>query len=324
MCLLSLYGARPPQLGGMAMRLSHAFLMLCFVVHRSLQRLRCLEVRAACLSSCEGFGTQLQQLTQLQELWLNYTDEAEAAIDDARTWRSLPKLSKLSIGFKYSPVRMRSTWCGPFVAGLSGATALTHLDVHVQAAAVPEQDADFGGLFGSIGCMKGLQHLSLSCAALRFYSGESNMLRTLACRFNSREAEQLSTLQQLTHLELAGFGRAVGDAVAVSLSLSLSELRTLDLRNCDLRTDAVLPVLKRMRHLTHVNLSDNPLVDTAGFETAADSGRAPWLVGCLSSVQPAAASEDPSLDEDGQVVDVLGFVDMQGAVVDDDGLDGLD
>lgn len=248
-------------------------------------------IRACSITDYEGFVTDLEQFTQLQELWLTYTT-VRAAFEDALIWCALPNLSKLSIGVGDRDCCMNQAWCGSLIHGLKYATALTHLALRVRPDGVSLQALDLGGPFGSVGCLTRLCHLSLNSAAARYVTFDTNGLYSVVA-FNPREAEQLSTLQQLTHMELAGCGQAVGDAVAVSLGLSLSELRTLVLHNCELRTDAVLPVLKRMRHLAHVDLSDNPFVHIAGFEAAAASGMCPWLVGYSSSAQPAAVAEGP-------------------------------
>jgi hypothetical protein len=73
----------------------------------------------------------------------------------------------------------------------------------------------------------------------------------------ARDCLHLTALTGLTKLSLEDLGDAVGDTVAVALAANLSQLSSLELCGCGLKTDAVLPVLAQRRHLSSVFLHSN-------------------------------------------------------------------
>jgi len=73
----------------------------------------------------------------------------------------------------------------------------------------------------------------------------------------ARDCMHLSSLSNLSRLDLKCFEGAVGDAVAVALALSLPQLRHLDLTGCGLQTDSVLAALAQREQLTELHLGGN-------------------------------------------------------------------
>lgn len=94
--------------------------------------------------------------------------------------------------------------------------------------------------------------VSLRHLRLRWLWGNSNVKH-----WERKECLKLCQLSCLTYLSLCGAGQAVGDTVAAALASSLLSLRHLELSDCRVTSETVLPSMARLQHLTQLVLSRN-------------------------------------------------------------------
>lgn len=219
--------------------------------YRSLAKLHTLKIDGnfVPLAEIPGSLSALQQLSQVQRLTLRYTSAA-AAHTDCTSWARLPGLADITIDGDGDCefVRVDGETLTALGAALRQCTSLKSL--HMQFTLEEEDPADGTvSLCHDLSALTNLKNLNLT----RFGFGE----------LAQRDCVHLSSLCALTRLELQCFYSAVGDAVAVALVSRMPELRHLDLELCDLQTDALLPLLAQLPHLTRVELQDNP-----GFEAS--------------------------------------------------------
>lgn len=195
-------------------------------------------LRTCVLTQMPGTPKDLRQLTHLTRLELQY-QHIGAVVKDCIIWGQLPVLHKLDIS-QGSPT---SYWLHHEVssvfAGIARATALTALHVRV-----PGNEDE--GPVSFCRHLTGLTKLQELC--LYYCDG------TVA----ARDCMQLSVLTGLTHLALEGLSPAVDDTVAVALTLNMPKLQSLNLIDCGLQSDAVMPVLLHRVQLTRVHLYGNP------------------------------------------------------------------
>lgn len=206
---------------------------------RRLQHLQLL-MGSCMLVGMPGTPHALQQSTQLTRLHLCY-ERAYPAARDASWWGKMPGLVDLSIlEDDFDP---EYSWTAEAVhevfAGIGRATSLTrlHLMVPVREEAGPVR------VCKHLSGLTRLQELRLEwCEGYQ----------------QPRDCVHLSALQGLTKLELDALGDGVGDTAAVAMLLHMPRLRHVMLLDCELQTDAVLPVLADRSGLTYLELSCNP------------------------------------------------------------------
>ena len=109
--------------------------------------------------------------------------------------------------------------------------------------------------------------------------------------FSRQDAFHLSALTWLTSLSLSGCP-AVDDAVAVALVSSMPKLQQLALSSCGIKSDAVLPLLRNLRQLRSLTLSD-----CAGLQDA----RWPPVLTSLTHVKWLLLARVPQLSEASRV-----------------------
>jgi hypothetical protein len=203
----------------------------------SLQQLQQLTITV-----CEGVSVDmlrsLLKLQQLQGLALTYSCGTTAAVT-AAAWQQLPRLHELQIDFMANPCSGQEFAC--VVAGLGAATSLTklHMDLCVSDASSSFQVCEqLAGLFR-------LQDLSISSAT----------------PIAAGDAQHLSSLVGLTRLSLENLWAGVGDFAAAVLMCSLTRLKDLSLRSCELGSCACLAPMAKSTDLTALDLSYNSGVE---------------------------------------------------------------
>jgi hypothetical protein len=197
-------------------QLQHVSLGVCF---EDPEQLRCLA-----------------QLPALQHLSLEYWDVTHAA-PTAPAWQHLSQLSELTL--EYDNDNPSAQQMAAILAGVAAATSLTKLSLEAGAWGVDEDQAGDEGMtelaacasLASLTCLKDLTVGSRSCLV-------------------PGDAVALTALTSLTRLNLAYTGGAVDDVAASALACTLTQLRSLDLRNCML--GGLLACLAPIAHLSQL------------------------------------------------------------------------
>lgn len=185
----------------------------------------------------------LQQLTTLQSLDLEYGDVAQAA-GDAHLWATLPRLAALRI---IDEEAMLWSLEGAaleqqiIMSRLPARTGLTRLELTLIRRSVDSRVQVCCKLSG----LTRLKQLHLECA--------SNPPPASDCA-------SLVSLRGLTSLTLRSLGEAVDVTAAVALACSMPQLRDLDLTKGGIHSDAPMPALAQLRHLTRLVLTGNSAV----------------------------------------------------------------
>jgi len=218
---------------------------MCLIC-RGLSHLRYLKmIMPLCpLDNMPGSSVALQQLTQVTHLELEYHCDWTSA-NDGRYWGMLPTLRTLRFTKHLADDQgLHVTDAETIFAGVARATSLVHLQMAVNISVSMQEETESLGL-GFCQQLAGLTKLQVL------------QLELLEGDIAARDCMHLSSLSDLTHLELKYFEGAVDDTVAVALALSLPQLRHLDLTECGLQSDAVLAVLAQREQLTELHLSGN-------------------------------------------------------------------
>jgi hypothetical protein len=198
----------------------------------SLQHLQQLAITV-----CEGVSVDmlrsLLKLQQLQSLVLTYHCGTAAAVT-AAAWQQLPWLDELRIDFMENACS-----CQEFagvMAGLGAATSLTKLQLDVWVS-----DAGSVEVCGHLAGLSRLQDLSISSAT----------------PVAAGNAQHLSALVGLTRLSLENLWAGVGDFAAAVLMCSLTQLKALSMRSCELGSCACLAPMAKLTDLTALDFSYN-------------------------------------------------------------------
>lgn len=136
-------------------------------------------------------------------------------------------------------------WEGAEQTYLPTVQVLRHL-TRLELDLAPERYTQQGQRSEVCSFLSGL--VSLRHLRLRWLWGNSNV---------KQECLKLCRLSCLTYLSLCGAGQAVGDTVAAALASSLLSLRHLELSDCRVTSETVLPSMARLQHLTQLVLSRN-------------------------------------------------------------------
>lgn len=162
-------------------------------------------------------------------------------------------------------------WEGAEQTYLPTVQVLRHL-TRLELDLAPERYTQQGQRSDSEVCsfLSGL--VSLRHLRLRWLWGNSNV---------KQECLKLCQLSCLTYLSLCGAGQAVGDTVAAALASSLLSLRHLELSDCFVSSETVLPSMARLQHLTQLVLSRN------GYAAC----QRPWAdqLGCCALIKQLCA-----------------------------------
>ena len=195
-------------------------------------------MRSGSLTNMPGTPEALQRCTQLTRLHLHY-QLAYPAARDARLWGKLLGLVDLCIQEDDFELNWTAEAVQEVFAGIGCATSLTRLHLMVP-------------VWEEAGPVRVCKHLS---GLTRLQE-----LRLAWCEGyqQPRDCVHLSALTGLTKLELDGVGDGVGDTAAVAMLLHMPCLRHVMLLDCELQTDAVLPLLAGRSGLTYLELSCNP------------------------------------------------------------------
>jgi hypothetical protein len=200
------------------------------------------QLQQLAITVCEGVSVDtlrsLLKLQQLQGLALTYGCGTAAAVT-AAAWQQLPWLHELRIDFMSNPCSGQEL--AGVVAGLGAATSLTKLHM---VLCVSDASSSFQ-VCEQLARLFRLQDLSIRSAT----------------PIAAGDAQHLSSLVGLTRLSLENLWAGVGDFAAAVLMCSLTQLKALSLRSCELGSCACLAPLAKLTDLTALDLSYNSGVE---------------------------------------------------------------
>jgi hypothetical protein len=197
----------------------------------------------------------LAGMSALKHLTLDYTSVTEAAAHAAHfggssepVWARLPQLDALSVRFlSGAPSRQQMD---SILAGVASCASLTKLRLEVNASA--GRSLEDSGPIAACASLAGLTRLEDLCIAAESY-------------IKPGDVQALTTLTNLTRLELGYVRGGVGDAAAAALAVHLRQLRELDLRWCDLGGLECLADVRRLTQLTALKLGGNSGLTAEGL-----------------------------------------------------------
>jgi hypothetical protein len=181
----------------------------------------------------------VQLLTQLDSLQLVY-HAIPKSLADHTAWSSLPKITGLKILDAFpNTFRQFQGSEQTYLPSVQQLRHLTHLALTLTCSS-PEHEPSAVCHF-----LSGL--MSLEQLDLVSYGGDVAPYDCL----------KLVTLSRLTHLTLGNMRQAVGDTIAVALASSMPRMQALQLIDCHLGSEIVMPALARLQHLTELVLARN-------------------------------------------------------------------